>query len=291
MTEISELHATARLAAREVALAQATRLARAGRLAEARDLLEQAFPDGERTAPVLDLLARVRAQQGDLDAADRHWAEAERLAPGDPDVIAARARVAALRGRRVSRFGWPAAVAAIVVALVAGGGAFAVTRASDSDPVAVAPAAPPPPPSLAGPAPAAPLDGLDLRVPGVRVVRQAGELSVTFRRGLFDEGATLSPRGRAVLAALGRRLRPQADRLRVTIIGHTDGAGGDYTANAELGSVRAAVVREALRTSAGIPTGRFAVSSLGGELRPFKGAAGDARNRTVTLRISATGGS
>ncbi|MFC0037400.1 OmpA family protein [Actinomadura rayongensis] len=286
---MNELHATARLAAREVALAQATRLARAGRLAEARDLLEQAFPDGERTAPVLDLLARVRAQQGDLDAADRHWAEAERLAPGDPDVIAARARVAALRGRRVTRFGWPAAAGiALVLALVAGGGAFAVTRASDSDPVAVAPAAPPPPPSLAS---GSPLDALDLRVPGVRVVRQAGELSVTFRRGLFDKGATLSPRGRAVLAALGRRLRPEADRLRVSIIGHTDGAGGDYTANAELGSVRAAVVREALRASAGIPTSRFAVSSLGGELRPFKGAAGDARNRTVTLRISATGGS
>lgn len=84
---------------REVLLAQARTLARAGRLTEADDLLSRVSEDGSPGVAALDLRARVHAQQGRLEEADAYWAEAERLAPGDPGIAAARRRVAALRDR------------------------------------------------------------------------------------------------------------------------------------------------------------------------------------------------
>ncbi|OLT30783.1 hypothetical protein BJF79_09270 [Actinomadura sp. CNU-125] len=138
---------------------------------------------------------------------------------------------------------------------------------------------------------------MDLDVPGVRAERRGGEIAVTFERGLFDAGATLTPDGRDVLTALGERLRPRADRLAVAVIGHTDRTavrpGGEYASNVEIGTMRAAVAREALRSSARIPTTRFTLSTLAGMLPPYgdddAGAPGDPRNRTVSLRISAAG--
>jgi flagellar motor protein MotB len=287
-------------AAREVTLAQARTLARHGRHAEAEDLLRALDPD----AVTLDLLARIRAQQGDLDEADRCWAEAERLAPGTAEFAAARARIAAIRaggargpvaaGTPARRVGVPL-VALVMLALLIDirfGGGAPEPAAPATAPVTV-PASPSPSPTADA---AATLDGLDLQVPGVRVRRSPGEISVAFRRGLFRRDAVLSADGRAVLAALGARLRPAAGRLEVTVIGHTDAsplrAGGEYAGNMELGLARAAVAREVLREASGVPTARISVASLGGALPPYRGAGADAaaRNRTVTLRISATGG-
>ncbi|MEU6035497.1 OmpA family protein [Actinomadura sp. NPDC047616] len=288
-------------AAREVTLAQARTLARHGRYAEAEELLRASDPD----AATLDLLARVHAQQGNLDEADRCWAEAERLAPGTAEFTAARARIAAIRGggargpvaagTLARRVGVPL-VALVMLALLVD------IRFGTGDPEPAAapvtvPASPSPSssPSSAAAASAA-LDGLDLRVPGVRARRSPGEISVTFRRGLFRRDAVLSADGRAVLAALGARLRPAAGRLEVAVIGHTDPsplrAGGDYAGNMELGMARATVAREVLREASGVPTARISVASLGGALPPYRGAGADAaaRNRTVTVRISATGG-
>ncbi|PZG49788.1 hypothetical protein C1I98_11415 [Spongiactinospora gelatinilytica] len=75
------------------------------------------------------------------------------------------------------------------------------------------------------------------------------------------------------------------------MIGHTDRQvmppGGEYASNTELGLARAVVVREILRAGARIPTAGFALSSMGGTMPPFRG---DARNSTVTLRISGAEG-
>ncbi|GAA3928073.1 hypothetical protein GCM10023085_06560 [Actinomadura viridis] len=291
------------LAVREVALAQARELARAGRYTEAEELLDGAWDEGEPSAAVLDLRARIHAQRGRLDEADRCWAEAERLAPGDRAIAAGRRRVAALRDGGHAGGGLPGRVltsrfagraGAAVVALLA----FVMLAdlwADDGEPrpAAVPPTAPPAP---APPSPSASsgavLAGLRLDGAGVRVRRSPGEIAVTFERGLFRDGATLSPGGRAVLEALGARLRPYGDRVSVTLIGHTDRSavrpGGEYASNVELGTVRAGVVREVLRASARIPTDRFTVSTLAGMMPPFPDA-GSARNRTVSLRVSAAG--
>ncbi|TYB44261.1 OmpA family protein [Actinomadura chibensis] len=283
----------ARLAVREAALAQARTLARAGRYTEAEELL-----DGEHGAAVLDLRARIHAQQGRLDEADRCWAEAAALAPGDRSAAEGRRRIAEIRARAAR----PGRVRLARAAVRAGGALAALLalamladlwldRADDTGRVVVA--APPATatPSLS-PAPD-PLDGLRLRAPGVRAVRRDGELAVTFERGLFGRDATLTRRGRATLRELGELLRPEAGRLAVAVIGHTDRTavrpGGGYASNAELGLLRAAVVREVLSAAAGIPAVRFSTSTLAGALPPFpdRAAPDDPRNRTVSLRISA----
>ena len=67
-----------RLLARLV-LAQATDLARAGRMAEA----EQVLGAGDTVSPAgLDLLARIRIQQGRLLEAQTLWREAAKREPG-----------------------------------------------------------------------------------------------------------------------------------------------------------------------------------------------------------------
>jgi type VI secretion system protein ImpK len=276
----------ARLAVREAALAQARTLARAGRYTEAAELL-----DGEHDVAVLDLRARIHAQQGRLDEADRCWAEAAALAPGDRSAAEGRRRIAEIRARAA----WPGRVRVARAAVRAGGALAALLalamladlwldRADTPGRVAVAA-----PPATAAPSAPDPLDGLRLRAPGVRAVRRGGEVAVTFDRGLFWRDATLTRRGRATLRELGERLRPEAGRLAVAVIGHTDRTavrpGGGYASNAELGLLRATVVREVLSAAAGISAVRFSTSTLAGALPPFKD--GGLRNRTVSLRISA----
>ncbi|WP_433179620.1 OmpA family protein [Actinoallomurus sp. CA-150999] len=279
------------LATREVVLAQARTLARQGRYGEAEQILRDLEPD----VLVLDLLARIHAQQGRLGQADQCWAAAERLAPDIREIAEGRRRVASMRGgarrrrgRLVYRAGATAGLALTFALLVD-------TRVE----LGRLPTAPYVQPSHA-PAQtmrptAADLAGMDLRLSGVRARRRSGEITVTFTEGLFRDGVTLSSGGRTVLDALGARLRPYATRISVAVIGHTDdltaAVGGDYADNLELGTLRATVVREVLRSAAGIPTTRFSVSSLGDVMPPFRGhgTADRARNRTVSLRISAAG--
>ncbi|RBQ16286.1 flagellar motor protein MotB [Spongiactinospora rosea] len=283
---------------RELALAQARALARAGRLDEAAELL--ADPGLESDVATLDLLARVHAQRGDLDLADRYWADAERLAPGRADIAAGRRRIAALRpasGRRPRRLpvrttGAVLAAVAVLALLIDIRSQTAALRAAPP-PVATVtvPAAPPMPTPSPSPSEIDVLDRMNLRIPGVRVRRSPQEISVAFQEPLFSRDTTLTRRGRAALDRLGARLAAHAGGIEVAVIGHTDRQvmppGGEYTGNTELGLARALQVREILRAKALIPTARFAVSSMGAAMPPFRD---DARNRTVTLRISGARG-
>ncbi|MFI0405963.1 flagellar motor protein MotB [Actinomadura sp. 3N508] len=280
-------------AVREVAVAQARALARAGRYAEAEELLE-----GEDGSVVLDLKARMYAQQGRLDEADRCWAGVAALSPGDPGAAEGRRRIARIRATAASprrfvlaRSAFRLGTASVVLL------AFVMLADVwlDRDETG----APPRPSSPVVPSAAGspdPIAALKLEGQGMRIVHRADEIEVTFERGLFRRDATLTSRGRATLKDLGEQLRPYAAQISVTVIGHTDRRavhpGGGYASNAELGLLRATVVREVLRSSARIPTARFSVSTLAGLLPPHPGeaASGDPRNRTVSVRISAAGG-
>ncbi|MEO3805172.1 OmpA family protein [Nonomuraea sp. B1E8] len=280
---------------RELTLAQARALARDGRYAEAVDLLEDL--QGDTSVAVLDLLARVHAQQGDLDRADRYWAEAEKIAPGATEIAAGRRRIAAMRPAGRRRRTGRVLLAGCAVLVTAGALALLVDIRMETARLGAAqpPAAPvvvtrTVPASPSPPAGREVLTGVRLQVPGVRVSRSRQEISVAFEEALFSEGATLTRRGRAVLGDLGARLRPYAGEIEVAVIGHTDRnailPGGEYASNTDLGLARAVYVREVLRAASRIPTTRFAVSSMGGLMPPFRD---DARNRTVTLRISGAG--
>ncbi|MGI5163422.1 OmpA family protein [Spirillospora sp. CA-253888] len=266
-------------AVREVALAQARELARRGRLAEAGELLDEAYRDSEPDTAYLDLRARVHAQQGDLARADECWAQAQRLSPENAAYAEGRRRIARMRtGRRR-----PPVLAAGAAGLLVGAAAAALLAGGDEAkaPAAIvtAPASPPPAEDV--------LAGLDMTMPGVRARRTPGEIAVTFDRGLFGEGTALTRDGRARLDRLADRMRPHAGRLRLTVLGHTDARplrpGGPYTGNMELAEARAAVVREALRERAAVPTSAITVSALGPAAPPDRGRAA----RTVSIRISA----
>ncbi|WP_067488613.1 OmpA family protein [Actinomadura hibisca] len=270
-------------AIREVALAQARELARRGRLAEAGELLDEAYHDTEPDTAYLDLRARVHAQQGDLARADECWAQAQRLSPENTEYAAARRRIARMRtGRRL-----PPILAAGIAGLLVGAVVTALlTGGDDEKPPAAATAAPSAPaPSLASAEDV--LTGLDVTMPGVRARRTPGEITVTFDRGLFAGDTTLTRDGRALLARLADRLKPQAGRLRLTVLGHTDDqplrAGGPYAGNMELAEARAATVREVLHERAAVPTAAVTVSALGPAVPPNRGRAA----RTVSIRISA----
>ncbi|REE97130.1 OmpA family protein [Thermomonospora umbrina] len=276
-------------AARAVTVEHARSLARSGHLAEAADLLEPLCAEADPgTAPHM-LLACVYAQQGRWWDADRIWAAAQELGMGTPAVAAARRRVALLgeQGRRSAPWGrWlPAATAFLAVAALV----LLVDVWRDDRTIREASAAPP----VVSPRSSRTVSSLaDVRpeVAGAQVERSAGELSVTFPRGLFSRGATLSSDGRATLGRLGGALRAHAGRLNVLVIGHTDprppGPDSGFATNAELGELRAAVVREALRSASGLSTSAFTLSTLA----DAASAAGDGRSaRTVTLRISPAG--
>ena len=73
-------------------LAEATELAATGHYAEAEARLA-AIPDGRKHPPVLDLLARIRAQQGRPAEAVEFWQMAVQMDPANPEYRAGLAYV------------------------------------------------------------------------------------------------------------------------------------------------------------------------------------------------------
>lgn len=74
-------------------LATAANLARRGQYAEAETLLASLPADGPMATPILDLKAKVFAQQGRYVEAEACWMEAIRQSPGNPAYQAALSRI------------------------------------------------------------------------------------------------------------------------------------------------------------------------------------------------------
>ena len=81
-----------------VVLSQATRLARDGRLPDAEQLLAGRAHAPDTPAVVLDLLAKVYAQQGRLAEACNLWTRALQADPGNPAMAGALAKATAAKG-------------------------------------------------------------------------------------------------------------------------------------------------------------------------------------------------
>lgn len=86
----------------QVALSQAADLARAGNYLQAEALLADLLHEPEPPVAAIDLLARIRAQQGRLGEAEVLWRQALARDPGNETIHRALARVARLQQRR-----WP----------------------------------------------------------------------------------------------------------------------------------------------------------------------------------------
>ena len=106
---LSESQATALL--RQVALSQATRLAREGSYSAAEELLTGLLKTDAHDISILDLLARIRAQQGALLDAASLWRKVQQL---DPNHLGAAAGLERLRAAHRRPFWLQSALALLV---------------------------------------------------------------------------------------------------------------------------------------------------------------------------------
>jgi flagellar motor protein MotB len=300
------------LVATSSSFARSADLARSGKLTEAEEALRELGGRDSADPAVLDLLARIYAQRGELFDADECWALALRLDPDFAPARAGRRRIAALVARRLRpRTG----LVVLAVALVAVTGAGVVVGLTAAEP--------------RGPDPvvlaqlddvqrgrreqAERLDGIDDRL-GETVLRRqrvldnlttalagnpefttrvdAGAVVVAFPTGVFRTGVRFSDAGTAALSDLAQRLRPFATDVSITVVGHTEDAqvssSTGYTSNAELGAARAILAAERMSEASGLPLATFLLSSSSAANPPFTNATteGRLRNRTVTVLVS-----
>jgi flagellar motor protein MotB len=271
--------------------AQAVDLARAGHYSAAENLLGS-MPQDDSTSPMrLDLMARMRAQQGRLREADALWGQAALLVPDREAFRAGPSRIARLQAR-------PASVARVLIGLavlmtlaLVTALMWRMTRQLDSLRSTVIALSDRPYTGAPGsPSSASDLEA-QLTLPGISFRRQQNALVVRFDAGLFVRGTVLSASAARLLTELGQRLEASAGRRSVEIIGSTDDvpvpAHGRYRDNSELGLARAVAVVEHLREATRLPE-RTLLVRAGGEANapyPNDSPANRARNRTVTMRI------
>jgi type VI secretion system protein ImpK len=290
----------------QLALSRAAEAARQGdldRAAGVLDGLDEAGPE------VLDLQARIAAQQKRWADADTYWARVQETTPDDPAAAAGRETVAAiLAKRRRARPVMPIAGAAAGVVAVAVLTAFAVQLGSDDKPVVSSPtptAAPTPVPTVdtsaqeradrlarqlaaieaqrraAAAALAGQLEVIEAKVagPGLIVQRQPGAVRVLFEQGLFSRGAELAPAGQEALVVLGKRLTGLD--VAITVTGHSVVVpGGSASGGSGTALLRARIATQQLSRSSGFPLTAFAMQSGDQRVAPFRTAA---QNRTVSL--------
>jgi hypothetical protein len=300
MTVLSELQ-------QQLALSRAAEAARQGDLDRAAGLLDGLDDEGPE---VLDLRARIAAQQKRWSEADNLWSRVQETKPDDPAAAAGRKTVAAiLAGRRRARPVLPIVGAAAGVVAVAVLTVFAVQLGSDEQPVAASPTSTPAPvPTVdtsaqeradrlarqlaaieaqrraAAAALAGQLDVIEARVagPGLVVQRQPGAVRVLFEQGLFSRGAELTPAGQDALVVLGQRLAGLD--VAITVTGHSVVVpGGSSSGGSGTALQRARTATQQLSRSSGFPLTAFALQSGDQRVAPFRTAA---QNRTVSLVLT-----
>jgi outer membrane murein-binding lipoprotein Lpp len=289
-----------------VELYRAQAAAWAGDLAEATRLL-----DGlDDSLAVLDLRARVHAQLGELDEADRCWARVREQAPDDVAAAEGRRTIERIRaGRRrarpvVTTGRVTVAAAALACVVLAGGAAWLASGTPQGDDTRLRQEAARARDlqerlAAADSARAAADDELEaaesrrgqalddvaglLAMPGVVVQRRDGDVRILFEAGLFGgNGVTVSRDGAALLGELGRRLVTLP--VDTTVVGHAVAVpGGPATGGAGIALDRAQAAAELLAAAGGLPLTEFTLVSGDQANGPFPDAA---RNRTVTLLVT-----
>lgn len=279
----------------EAVLSRAAGAARAGRYRDASALLDS-FPAGEdASARVIDLRARILAQQGRLAEAGQLWQQAVALDPGEAAYRDALSRIARIE-RQVARMAggwevWFATALGAVVVLLAGFFAlewrlerFRAALHSDVERILSAKPAP-------SQAPRARPPDLRIAVAGVTVTEERDALVLRFDSGLFWSGTRLTSSARQTLDALARQLEPQAARILLTVAGYADPEplpdGAVFSDNSALALARATVVASFLRGSAHLPSDMVLAQGLGDQGAPYPTDSRENRlkNRTVVLRI------
>lgn len=298
------------------AVADAALHARAGRYDAARRVLDAVGGQDSDDVEVLDLLARVHAQRGDLAQADACWARVEHLDPEHTGALDGRRRIRAMWSGK--RTGGGLVLGAAAACLLLAGGGVATGRALASSPPdqqadpAVAQelarlrhdlnqirTATPPPSDGATPEGTTSREAVLREVPDAlgdprwTTTLDARSVLVTFRDPVFQAGGAETFRsGADTLTGLAGRLEDLAD-VEVTVVGHTSDTapvpGSRYLDNAEVSLARALAAAQVISSGSGIPLSAIAVAGAGDVDPPYPNTdeANRARNQTVTVSIEA----
>ncbi len=292
----------------QMRLARAAELARAGHYAEAEEVLSVGESQTNYGPAALDLLARIRAQQGRLSEADKLWVRASQIDPANSAYALALRRSAALQhgSRRATVL--LSLAACVIICVLAGLWAWRrpprdlSAEAIPAPSAQLQPAATPSTPTAPSQQPGAVSQGVqsdtaqvspdnDIYVRGITVTKASDGLTLSFDEGLFQRGLTLKPGALARLKELGRQLKLYAADSAIQIIGMTDELPvprrARYRDNVSLGMDRARFVYDYLRFTSGIGSSDLTIRSGGyGQVPEQNGQANNrARSRTVVLRI------
>jgi len=282
-------------------LSKATVLAGRGRYADAEKVLREVVTSGPDASTILDLIARIRAQQGRFSEATAMWKNALELNPENETYRAGIRRIEKIQNRPL----WASVVVPMVVVVVAGLGIWFFGLATGNpvnrirevflhdDARVVRDAGRNNRSMKASTLQAvATLPQIAIKVPGVSVRNQQNSTIVQFDEGLFRVAARLKPEAEEILSNLGHQLKPYAGRIAITVMGCTDlqpiPDGWIYPDNAALGMARAIAVVNHLKSKSGFLPSMFTLKSAGDLSAPYPNDTKEnmRRNRTVIISIS-----
>lgn len=239
----------------EACLAEAARLARRGKYAAAESLLAR-MPSGNGWQErALDLLARIRAQQGRLAEARAIWSRLSEDAKDPHPFLDGIERIDRRLARNAGRwFPWWPFGSKRPVGDLTGGCPHVIQRASRK--------------------------GVELRF--------RTPLFDEGRSELREDVLML-------LSQIGRRLEPYVGHAAITLIGHTNNtlrpSGGDGPDNGQLAMQRAVAVFAHLMRTTRLPATMFSLWAAAEYAPPFSNDSprGAGWNETVVIRITAAG--
>lgn len=276
----------------EARFAQAVNLARGGHYAEAENVLGSMAQEGDQAPMRLDLLARIRAQQGRLLEAEALWTQAAQLAPDNGAFQAGLARIAALQNRPLRAWRIFFVVIALAILLAAAGLTWKVSRELDAVRSMVTEMREKGPTGVASKQAGVPLQQEQFHIAGISLREERNALVATFEAGLFSRGTAFASFSGNLLTEFGRKLEAKSGKVSVEITGCTDDspmpAGSRYRDNSALGMARAVAVAEHLRKTTRLTASQLLVRGGGEASAPYANdsPANRARNRTVIIRIA-----
>jgi hypothetical protein len=227
----------------KIVAAHAAGLARRGKYHAAEELIQPVIASGAASPQLLDLMARIRVQQGRVDEAAALWREALSKDAGNAGFRAALDCVSRNQHPAAKRVAWGMGlVFGAALLLTSIGIAFRphARQTILSNPPALRPIGKP---ILLNPAP--------FRSPYTTSDVQAESVKIAFTQPVFAHDVRLTAYGRLALADLAERLHAFAPGVELTIIGKTDGVparkAGRYSDNSVLGMLRALAAYNQLR--------------------------------------------
>jgi type VI secretion system protein ImpK len=244
--------AVARNILNQLLIAKATSLAREGRYAEAENLL-----DPESSNPVvLDLLARIKAQEGRLNEAEDLWRKALELDPGNDACRAVLKRISSLSLNAWALYGPSIAMGLLIaVAILITGITVSVYMKGQSSSSAV--------PAVSSPdAVVGSISAVEIK--GVSARHENGQLLLTVDQVLFGRDERLTPSARLLLTRLARHLEPYAAGISIKITGTADGrrhkTESGRMGETSAGMARALKVAEHMGNTGSLPPDIFEIN-------------------------------